>query len=100
MNFVNGVPVEQLKIKQNKNGEYEIEFVEKFDIKKATQMEILHRLRKNGIKCFPSIREKYKIIILYLSNIDDVWKIIDCLNIHNTSYDIDYEQNLITVDIK
>lgn len=99
MNYVNGVPVEQLKVKQNENGEYEIEFVEKFDIKKSTQLDILDRLRENEIKCFPSIRKNYGIIILYLYDINDVWKVIDCLNIHNMSYEIDYNQSLITVDI-
>lgn len=99
MNYVNGVPVDQLQVRKNSNGEYEIEFIEKFDILKASQLEILYQLRSANIKCFPSVRKNYGIIILYLSDIDDVWKVIDCLNMSNVQYEIDYEQCLIVIDI-
>jgi len=73
--------------------------IEKFNILKATQREIIDRLMNENLKCFPSIYHKYKIIVLYLNNIDDVWKIVDCLNLHDTSHEIDWEQELITVDM-
>lgn len=97
-NYVNGVPVDQLKIIPEGDG-YRIEYIEKFNILKATNREIIDKLMADELKCIPVIYEKYKIIVLHLNSIDDVWKIVDCLNLHNTSHEIDWEQELITVDM-
>lgn len=96
--IINGEEVEVFEQKE-KNGKIIINYKKKFNVKNASQLDILHKLIDNNIKAHPSIYQKQKIIIIYLKNINDAYSVIDCLKLYQNDYEIDYEQELIVIDI-
>ena len=51
MNTINGKPVENIKVIQKPNGEYEITYTPKFNLITAHHGNIMKLLRKQGIEC-------------------------------------------------
>lgn len=96
--IVNGKAVDELEVIQTESG-YIINYKKKFNILDAKSREINLRLIKNDIKCYNIRYDKEKIIILYNFEMNNIHKIIDVLKLYQNQYEIDYEQEMIIIDI-
>lgn len=96
--IVNGKAVDELEVIQTESG-YIINYKKKFNILDAKSREINLRLIKNDIKCYNIRYDKEKIIILYNFEMNNIHKIIDILKLYQNQYEIDYEQEMIIIDI-
>ena len=96
--IVNGTEVEYLDIQQKPDGTMVINFSEKFNILLATPREIAIQLMKNNFKSTVTKYLNYKIIVIYLADINELHGVLNCLNIPVGTYEINYEDLLVTID--
>lgn len=97
--IVNGEEVENLEVIATENGGYIVNFKKIFNIIDAETREIYEKLIKENIKCYSIRYEKQKIIILYNFKMENLYKIIDILRLYQNSYEVDYKQEQIIIDI-
>ena len=97
MNIVNGKPVENIKVIQKPNGEYEIQYTEKFNLITAHHGNIMKRLRKQGIECQIYKDLKHHYILILINEIEKAHLTLNILNVPHRTYKINKEDKIITI---